>query len=137
MITKIFKIFVFFAFTLVYSQSNTALNIVIDGMHCAGGCAKMIENSLNQNQGITAVVDFQKSAASIIYDADLYSENNILSMINGYRDGKFKASLNSAQKQCSKGKKCCQKTGSINANCDNKSKVNFLSITRSINATCT
>ena len=86
-------------------------------MHCAGGCAKMIENSLNQNDGILAAVDFQNSSAAIIYDSEKFSDSEIVTMINGYRDGKFTAlapsvSNNSTKNAaCAKGKNCCQKSG--------------------------
>ena len=123
MMTKILKLFICCAISFAFSQDNTLLNIKIEGMHCAGGCAKMIEHSLNQNDGISASVDFQNSAATIIYDSESYSEVKILQMINGYRDGKFTASLpGTKSKECSKGKACCQKTGKVNASCDNKSQ---------------
>ena len=123
MTIRIIKLFVCFAISFGFAQSNKALSITIEGMHCAGGCAKMIEHSLNQNEGISAVVDFQNSSAAIIYDIEAFSESEILEMINGYRGGKFTASvLGNNSKKCSKGKQCCQKTGKTNANCDNKSK---------------
>ena len=78
---------------------------------------------MNQNDGISAAIDFQNSSATIIYDSESFSEVKILEMINGYRDGKFTASLvENKSKQCSKGKECCQKTGKLNASCDNKNK---------------
>ncbi len=127
MISKLIKFFLFFAITMTFAQENISMNIKIDGMHCAGGCAKYIESSLNQNDGVEALVDFANSMASIEYNSQLYSGNQILNMINSYRDGKFQASLISDKStnistQCSKGKSCCQKTGKANAECDNKSK---------------
>ena len=127
MISKLIKFFIFFAIIFSFAQENISMNIKIDGMHCAGGCAKYIESSLNQNDGVEAVVDFSNSTASIEYNAQLFSGNQILNMINTYRDGKFTASLlndktANTSKQCSKGKSCCQKTGQANAECDNKSK---------------
>ena len=70
----------------------------------------MIENSLNQNEGISAAVDFQNSSAAIIYDSELFSKTEIVEMINGYRGGKFTASLSGSNNKsdqssnCSKGK---------------------------------
>ena len=128
MITKIFKLIIFSFVSFSFAQNNTLLNVKIEGMHCAGGCAKMIENSLNQNEGISAAVDFQNSSATVIYNAESLSAQDVLTMINGYRNGKFSASLNSPSSsnnnlnKCSKGKNCCQKTGAINANCDNKAQ---------------
>ena len=122
MIIKVFKLFFVFAISFTCAQNNL-LNVTIEGMHCAGGCAKMIESSLNQNQGITAAVDFNNASASIIYDSELFSDVQILAMINNYRGGKFKAvSSSNNNVKCSKGSSCCQKTGKLNASCDNKSK---------------
>tara|TARA_Y100000589_G_scaffold113143_3_gene107538 strand:- start:9947 stop:10435 length:489 start_codon:yes stop_codon:yes gene_type:complete len=121
MITKILKLTLCFSISLAFSQ-NSFVNLSIEGMHCAGGCAKMIENSLNSNKGITAAVDFNNASASIIYDAASFTENKIIGMINEYRDGKFTAtSLNTAKKSCSKGKNCCKSSGNKNAQCDNNS----------------
>ena len=71
---KALKIFLIFSITFSFAQNYTPLNLSIKGMHCAGGCAKMIENSLNQNKGISAAVNFNTSSASIIYDKDITSE---------------------------------------------------------------
>ena len=120
---KALKIFLIFSITFSFAQNYTPLNLSIKGMHCAGGCAKMIENSLNQNEGISAAVNFNTSSASIIYDKDIVSEMAIIDMINSYRSGKFVASnqnqikSSAANKSCSKGKNCCQKTGSANVSC--------------------
>lgn len=123
MMKKIFNLFFVFAISLCFAQTNTSLNLTIEGMHCAGGCAKMIENSLNQNDGILAAVDFQNSSAAIIYDSEKFSEAEIVTMINGYRGGKFTAlapnvSNKSTKAACSKGKNCCQKSGKKDASCD-------------------
>jgi len=110
--------------TLVNNQKGTYLNLKVEGMHCAGGCAKFVENSLNRNTGISALVDFNNSKALIEYDQSLFSDQDIITMINSYQGGKFTASLldNKNITTCSKGKQCCQKTGKLNPNCDNKNK---------------
>ena len=127
MMKKIFKLFFVFVISFSFAQNNTSLNLTIEGMHCAGGCAKMIENSLNQNEGISAAVDFQNSSAAIIYDSERFSKTEIVDMINGYRGGKFTASLpnvsvsnkSNQATTCAKGKNCCQKTGKKDASCGN------------------
>jgi len=93
-------------------------------MHCAGGCAKSIERQLNNTDGVTAMVSFANSQALIEYDTQNFSDESILDIINNYQDGKFTASLinDTAHKGCSKGAKCCQKTGKLNPTCDNKNK---------------
>jgi copper chaperone CopZ len=117
---------VFFSFGLILSlaqdsQYNAQMNIKIDGMHCAMGCAKSIESKLNNIYGISALVDFSKSSATIEYDSSLLSEAQIIDVVNTMQDGKF-AATSAPLKACSKGKKCCQKTGKVLASCDNKSK---------------
>ena len=125
MMKKFFKLFFVFAISCSFAQNNTSFNLKIEGMHCAGGCAKMIENSLNQNEGISAAVDFQNSSAAIIYDSQRFSETEIVDMINGYRGGKFTASVPKVSNKsnqamtCAKGKNCCQKTGKKDASCNN------------------
>ena len=79
--------------TLVNNQKGTYLNLKVEGMHCAGGCAKFVENSLNRNTGISALVDFNNSKALIEYDQSLFSDQDIITMINSYQGGKFTASL--------------------------------------------
>ena len=134
MMKKIFKLFFVFAISCAFAQNNTSLNLTIEGMHCAGGCAKMIENSLNQNEGISAAVDFQNSSAAVIYDAERFSKTEIVDMINGYRGGKFKASLPNVSNKsniatnCAKGKNCCQKTGKKDSTCSNNDNPTSTSI---------
>ena len=132
MIARLIKIVLCFTITFTFAQDNainntnnkgTYLNLKVDGMHCAGGCARFVQNQLNNNDGITALVDFKNSKALVEYDSDLFSEKEIIKLINGYQGGKFTASLlEKKSPTCSKGKQCCQKTGKSNPNCDNKNK---------------
>ena len=71
MMKKILKLFICCAISFGFAQNNTLLNVKIDGMHCAGGCAKMIENSLNQNDGI--------NPKSNSFHFDLYQKDLLLS----------------------------------------------------------
>lgn len=108
------------------SKKSTSkyVNVKIEGMHCAGGCAKSIENKLNATEGLVAMVNFGSQMALVEYDTNLFSEQEIISIINNHQGGKFSASLlsDNSSHSCSKGKQCCQKTGKLNASCDNKSK---------------
>lgn len=131
MINKTIKIFLCLAIGISFAQDNVNsnnsgskyLNVKIEGMHCAGGCAKYIENKLNNTEGIVAMVNFTNSRALIEYDTKLFSDQSIVEIINNYQNGKFTASLfNNSPTTCSKGAKCCQKTGKLNPNCDNKTK---------------
>lgn len=134
MINKFIKIFLCFAFSLTFAQDNSTVQVVntetftiqIDGMHCAGGCAKGLETALNNTDGIQAKVNFiaqnTPGNASITYDPNIFSDNQIVDMINTFRGGKFTAAINNnTTAACSKGKNCCRNTGQLNPQCDNKS----------------
>tara|TARA_Y100001968_G_C19422852_1_gene752732 strand:+ start:570 stop:1082 length:513 start_codon:yes stop_codon:yes gene_type:complete len=125
------KIFLCFAISISFAQDNANsnnskskyINVQIEGMHCAAGCAKSIERKLNNTEGLVAMVNFTNSKALIEYDTQLFSDFDVVDIINNYQGGKFKASLLGVKKStCSKGKQCCQKTGKSNPACDNKSK---------------
>jgi len=133
MASKLIKIFLCFAICISFAQDDVnskvlesvSVNLKIDGMHCAFGCAKSIENALNSNDGMEASIEFVDSStpgnASITYNPNLFTDNQILDMINSYQGGKYQATLFTNQEPaCSKGKKCCQKTGKLNADCDKK-----------------
>ena len=124
MIKKLIKLFLCFGVTISFAQDNKHINLKIDGLHCAAGCARYVQTELNKNDGITALVDFNNKQAIVEYDPNIYSEDKIITIINGYQGGKkYKASLiTSNPVTCSKGKKCCKNTGNPNPLCDNKSK---------------
>jgi len=132
MTNKLIKLLLCLTISFSFAQDSTNskkstskyVNVKIEGMHCAGGCAKSIERQLNNTDGVTAMVSFANSQALIEYDTKTFSDESILDIINNYQDGKFTASLlnDTAHKGCSKGAKCCQKTGKLNPTCDNKNK---------------
>ena len=111
MINKLIKIFLCFTISISFAQDNANssnikskyVNVQIEGMHCAGGCAKYIENQLNNTEGLVAMVNFANSQALIAYDTQLFSDGDVVDIINTYQGGKFKASLLDAKKStCSK-----------------------------------
>ena len=124
MIKKLIKLFLCFAISISFAQDNKYINLKIDGLHCASGCARYVQTELNKNEGITALVDFNNKQAIIEYDSSIYSDKKIINIINGYQGGKkYKASLiNNENVSCSKGAQCCKKTGKPNPACDNNSK---------------
>ena len=126
-------IFLCFMFSTTFAQKNLVVEnqssgfkeFKIDGMHCAGGCARYIQTELNRHPDIVALVDFANSKAIVEYNTNELTDEDIIAMINGYHGGeKFSASVFTASnhKGCSKGANCCLKTGKINPKCDNKSK---------------
>ena len=128
MMKRLIKLFLCFTISISFAQDSKYINLKIDGLHCANGCARYVQTELNKNDGITALVDFTNKQALVEYDPSIYSDNKIIDIINDYQGGKFTASLLEESKEesknltCSKGKQCCQKTGKLNPNCDKKNK---------------
>lgn len=61
----------------------------IDGMTCAVGCAKTIENKLAGLDGVQkAAVDFDAKTATIDYDGAVQSLESLSKTIEGVADGK-------------------------------------------------
>ena len=54
----------------------------IEGMVCAVGCAALIEKNLNQTAGIKkAKVDFETKKATLIFDAEVLSTNEVTQVV--------------------------------------------------------
>jgi len=124
MIKNLIKLFLCCAIGVTFGQDSKYINVNIEGLHCAAGCARYVQTELNKNEGIVALVDFNNKQAIIEYNTSTYSEDKIIEIINSYQGGqKYRASLvNNVKSTCSKGKQCCKKTGKPNPACDNKSK---------------
>ncbi|WP_317044281.1 heavy-metal-associated domain-containing protein, partial [Flavobacterium davisii] len=61
----------------------------IKGMTCAIGCAKTIENKLNELDGIQkAKVDFNTKLATIEYDKTIHTKESLARFIESVADGK-------------------------------------------------
>ena len=124
MIKNLIKLCLCFTISVAFAQDNKYVNLNIEGLHCAAGCARYVQTELNKNDGVVALVNFQNKQAIVEYDSEQYSDKDIISMINSYQGGKkYTASLvNSQSQSCSKGAQCCKKTGKPNASCDNSAK---------------
>jgi len=77
---------------LAENKQNVALNI--SGMTCEIGCAKYIQSKLYKEEGVlNANVVFTDSIATIEFDANKTSKENLIAMVDGLADGKlYKAS---------------------------------------------
>ncbi|MCJ1807222.1 MULTISPECIES: heavy-metal-associated domain-containing protein [Flavobacterium] len=65
------------------------MTVKIKGMTCAIGCAKRIENKLNELEGVQkAKVDFNSKLATIEYDGSIHSKESLVKFIQGIADGK-------------------------------------------------
>jgi mercuric ion binding protein len=65
------------------------VTVNIEGMSCAIGCAKAIEEKLSHLNGVqNATVDFDEKLATVNFDAAVLSSEDILATIEGAADGK-------------------------------------------------
>lgn len=63
-------------------------SFTIDGMTCAMGCAKTIENKLADQEGVgQAVVDFETKIATVKFDAEKQSLESLTKTIEGVAGG--------------------------------------------------
>jgi len=61
----------------------------IEGMTCAIGCAKTIEEKLADTDGIQeAKVDFDKKEATVVFDAAVLDSKKITDLVESCADGK-------------------------------------------------
>jgi periplasmic mercuric ion binding protein len=64
-------------------------SFTIKGMVCAVGCAKTIEDDLNNTDGVQkAAVDFDKESATIAYDKTVLNPESITKLVEATGDGK-------------------------------------------------
>jgi Cu+-exporting ATPase len=63
-------------------------SFTIDGMTCAMGCAKTIENKLAEQEGVgQATVDFDTKIATVKFDAEKQSLESLTKTIEGVAGG--------------------------------------------------
>ena len=71
----------------IANAETTSFNI--EGMSCAVGCAKTIQNKLVGLDGIQkATVDFDKKTATIQYDAAIQTPEKLVEFVEAIADGK-------------------------------------------------
>lgn len=70
------------------------VNFAIEGMTCAVGCAKTIQEKLTHLDGVQkATVDFDKKWATVIFDKTVHTPETLIKVIQATGDGKtYKAS---------------------------------------------
>ena len=70
-------------------QAKQTTSFKIEGMTCAIGCAKTIENKLAGLDGVQkASVDFDKKTATIQYDATVQTPEKLVETVEAVADGK-------------------------------------------------
>lgn len=71
----------------IAKAESTSFNI--EGMTCAMGCAKVIENKLAGLEGVQkATVDFDKKTATVEYDAAIQTPEKLVETVEAVADGK-------------------------------------------------
>lgn len=71
------------------AKKSAKATLTVEGMTCAIGCAKTIEEDLSKMEGVQkAVVDFDTKIASIDYDAAVLSPDNLVKTVTSAADGK-------------------------------------------------
>lgn len=74
--------------------ANASTKLAIEGMTCEVGCAGTIEKTLNKTAGIKSCeVDFENKLASVEFDNNQISEEEIKSIIENLNEGQYKVSL--------------------------------------------
>ncbi len=64
-------------------------SFTIDGMTCAVGCAKTIEQELSDLDGVEkATVDFDKKLATVTFDKTVQTPENLTKVVQATGDGK-------------------------------------------------
>ncbi len=71
--------------------STAEMNITLDGMTCAEGCAKTIEKTVAALAGVTySNVSFEDKTATFKFDDTKTNEKNILAAIAALNEGQYK-----------------------------------------------
>ena len=74
--------------TEITAENLETANFTINGMTCAVGCAKTIENKLNETEGVQeAVVDFESKIATVSYDKTQLNVTSLTSTIEKVAGG--------------------------------------------------
>jgi len=106
----------------ILANSDTELALGVEGMVCAVGCAKFIEKTVAELDGVSACnVDFENGIAQVSYAASVLSEEEIIQAINELNDGQYKVNEIEIKKTQ---KKSSSPRGNKNEDPD-ESEVNF------------
>ena len=80
--------------TEVLAENKSSVKMEIEGMVCAMGCAKYIEDKVADLDGIlTSKVNFEAGIATFEFDKTVLSAKGIQQFINEIHDGQYKATL--------------------------------------------
>ncbi len=78
----------------ILAENKVAVEMKVEGMVCAMGCAKFIEDKVAEVDGIaSSKVNFEEGVAYFEYDKTILKESEIVSFINDIHDGQYKAKI--------------------------------------------
>ncbi|RUT71021.1 heavy-metal-associated domain-containing protein [Flavobacterium cupreum] len=74
---------------VIAPENVQTASFTIDGMTCAVGCAKTIEEELSSLEGVEkAAVDFDKKTATVTFDKTIQNPENLTKIVQETGDGK-------------------------------------------------
>lgn len=72
----------------------------VDGMVCAMGCAKFIQDKVAEKEGVSeSKVDFESGIAYFTYNSNAMSAEDLEKYIDGIHDGQYDATILSADSE--------------------------------------
>tara|TARA_B110000503_G_C7168791_1_gene423265 strand:+ start:4392 stop:4889 length:498 start_codon:yes stop_codon:yes gene_type:complete len=78
----------------VLAENKMEVKMEVEGMTCAMGCAKYIENKVGDMDGVVASsVNFEEKIATFEFDKTATSPEEIQEFISNIHDGQYKAKL--------------------------------------------
>jgi mercuric ion binding protein len=73
----------------IAAENVQTASFTIEGMTCAVGCAKTIEQELTDLEGVEkAAVDFDKKTATVTFDKTVQNPENLTKVVQETGDGK-------------------------------------------------
>ena len=74
---------------VIAAENVQTASFEIEGMTCAMGCAKTIEEELGAMGGVQkATVDFDSKKATVIFDKTIQNQDNLTKVVEATADGK-------------------------------------------------
>ena len=74
---------------VIAAKNVQTASFEIEGMTCAIGCAKTIEEELGGLEGVQkATVDFDSKKATVVFDKTIQNQDNLTKVVEATADGK-------------------------------------------------
>ncbi|MEY2670344.1 MAG: hypothetical protein RLZZ577_660 [Bacteroidota bacterium] len=74
---------------VIAAENVQTASFEIEGMTCAIGCAKTIEEELGALEGVQkATVDFDSKKATVVFDKTVQNQDNLTKVVEATADGK-------------------------------------------------